>query len=92
MDKKTYAIGILAVTATLLLLGNLLVVQPDARANDAIKDRDYQMITAHAQQGGDVLYVVDNLTGQMAIFQWDAQRRVIIPKDVGPIESAFRAR
>ena len=29
------------------------------------------MITAQVQQGGEILYVVDNRTGLMAVFQWD---------------------
>jgi hypothetical protein len=92
MNKKTYAIGIMAVTACLLLLANILFQQPGAKAADAVKDRDYQLVTAHSQQGGDVLYVVDNRTGQVACFAWDPASRTIVFKDGGSVDKAFGGR
>jgi hypothetical protein len=75
MDKKTYTIGILAVVAALLLVANLMPsAEPAANASFAIKDRNYQLVTARATRGGELLYVVDNLSGQVAVFVWDNNR------------------
>ncbi len=67
MDKKTFSIGVLSITATLLLIANLFPM-PTAQAITAIKDRDYTMATTRSQKGGEVLYVIDNRTGQVATF------------------------
>ena len=65
MDKKTYTIGVLAIIATLLLIGNLIPT-PAAQATTTIKDRDYTLCTTRSQRGGEVLYLIDNRSGQIA--------------------------
>jgi hypothetical protein len=79
MDKKTYAIGVLFVTAVILLVANSFTV-PTARAY-SIKDRDYQLVTTAATEGGDSLFVTDNRTGMIAIFGWDPTARKIVLRD-----------
>lgn len=75
MDKKTYTIGILAVVAALLLVANLIPKsEPAANAAFSIKDRNYQLVTTRATKGGELLYVVDNLSGQVAVFVWENGR------------------
>lgn len=75
MDKKTYTIGILAVVAGLLLIANLMPkAEPAANAAFSIKDRNYQLVTTRATKGGELLYVVDNLSGQVAVFVWENNR------------------
>jgi hypothetical protein len=75
MDKKTYTIGILAVVAGLLLVANLMPNhEPAANAAFSIKDRNYQLVTTRATKGGELLYVVDNLSGQVAVFVWENNR------------------
>ena len=75
MDKKTYTIGILAVVAGLLLVANLMPKsEPAANAAFSIKDRNYQLVTTRATKGGELLYVVDNLSGQVAVFVWENNR------------------
>ena len=64
MDKKTFSLGVLSITATLLLIANLLPM-PAAHADTAIKDRDYTMATTRSQKGGEILYIIDNRTGQV---------------------------
>jgi hypothetical protein len=90
MDKKTFGIGVLSITAALLLIACLLPATP-ATAAFAVKDRDYQLITARSVTGGDVLYVVDNRTGMMAVFTFDNKARVMRPRKVGAIGDAFVA-
>ena len=65
MDKKTYAIGVLSIIATILFVANLSPVQP-AQAATAVKDRDFTLATTRSQRGGEILYIIDNRTGQIA--------------------------
>ncbi len=88
MDKKTYAIGILFVTAVILLIANSFTVR-QAQAY-SIKDRDYQLVTTAATEGGDSLYVTDNRTGMVAIFGWDPSARKIVLRDRKNIGDMFQ--
>ncbi len=89
MDKKTFAIGVMCVTALLLAIANLMPL-PAAHADTAIKDRDWTVVTSRLTQGGDGLYVVDNRTGLMAVFAWDPAKRIIQARDVKPVVDAFQ--
>jgi hypothetical protein len=89
MDKKTFAIGVLFVTAVILLVANSFTV-PKAQAY-SIKDRDYQLVTAAAVQGGDSLYVTDNRSGIIAIFDWDPAARKLTLKDRKSLGDMFQS-
>ncbi|HEX4125898.1 MAG TPA: hypothetical protein VHY37_14320 [Tepidisphaeraceae bacterium] len=67
MNKKTFTIGVLSITAAILLAANLLAPRR-AMADFAIKERVYTAVTAHVASGGDALYVTDNFTGNMGVF------------------------
>jgi hypothetical protein len=88
MDKKTFGIGILSITAALLFVACLLPGKP-ADAAFAVKDRDYQLITVPGVGGGDTVYVVDNRTGLMAVLVFDNRARVLRPKQVRAVADAF---
>jgi hypothetical protein len=88
MDRQTILISILSLTAG-FLLALLVVNQNVAEAQVAVKDRDYQVVTARIQGLGDGLYIVDNRTGQMAVFSYDPQTRSIRPRVVRPVIDAF---
>lgn len=90
MDKKTFAIGILSLTAVILFVANLLVQQPRAAAEMVIKDRDYQAVTANWQANDDALYILDNHSGMMAAFIYDPNLRSMVPRAVKPVMEAFR--
>ena len=87
MDKKTFGIGVLSITAALLFVACLMPVKT-ADAAFAVKDRDYQLIIAQGQ-GSDSIYVVDNRTGLMAVFTYDNRGRVLRPRQVRPVADAF---
>jgi hypothetical protein len=87
MDKKIFGIGVLSITAVLLLVACLMPVKT-ADAAFAVKDRDYQLIIAQGQ-GSDSIYVVDNRTGLMAVFTYDNRGRVLRPRQVRPVADAF---
>jgi hypothetical protein len=72
MDKKTCGIGILSLTAVVLMVAQFIPIGPaDAQAGLTIKDRDYSLVTARRGAGGEVVYVTDNRTGMMAAVVWD---------------------
>jgi hypothetical protein len=89
MDKKTYGIGVMSITALLLFVACLLPTPQRADGAFAVKDRDYQIITAKSSVGGDTVYVVDNRTGMMAVFGYDIKGRVLRLRQVRPVADAF---
>lgn len=90
MNNKTLAIVLLSVTATLLLLANIFLPEPTFAA-DAVKDRDYQMVSARIDIGGEALYVIDNRSGMVAVFSYDTSSRSILPRAVLPLMDVFGA-
>ncbi len=76
MDRKTFTIGILTLTAVILFVAQFLPVRT-AIANDSVGDRDYQLVTVRTQQGGDALYVFQRRSGNVAVFNWDPNDRRI---------------
>jgi hypothetical protein len=89
MDRKTLSISILSITAALLLAAHWFTPQ-SAKASEAVKDRDYQIVTARVQSGGDGLYILDNRTGQVAVFTYDPAARAVRARQVRPMTDAFQ--
>jgi hypothetical protein len=88
MDKKTYTVGILSLTAVILFVANLLVPSR-VQADFAIKDRSYQAVTARQQAGDEALYILDNQSGLMAVFSYDPSRKSLVVRAISPIQNAF---
>jgi hypothetical protein len=88
MEKKNFAISLLCLSAVILMLANYFAPQP-AQALMTIKDRDYSLVTARTQNGGDSLYVLDNRSGRVAVFSYDPARRTLVPRVVGEMNAAF---
>jgi hypothetical protein len=88
MDRKLLAICILTISAAALMIANF--VTPAARADVAVNSHDYQMVTSRLQGGGEALFIVDNRTGLMAIFAYDASARNLVPRSVRPVSDVFR--
>lgn len=91
MDRKTLAILILTVTATLMVAFSIVSPQP-AQAAVSVVGRDYQAATARAQGGGEALYVLDNKTGQIAVFLYDTKDKTVRVRDVRRVRDAFGGR
>ena len=87
MKRQNIAIVLLSLTAALLLAAHVLV-QP-AEAGEVIKDRDYQVVTAKISTGGDGLYIMDNRTGQVAVFTYDPASRGLRARQVRNVADAF---
>jgi hypothetical protein len=88
MDSKTYAIGILSLTAVVLFVAQFIPVQP-AVAGTAVRERDYSLVTTKSTAGGDSLYVADSRTGVVAVFTWDPGRRGVVIRDARMVTDAF---
>ena len=88
MDRKTFAIGILTLTAVILFIGQFLPVRT-AVAGDTVGDRDYQVVTARVQQGGDAVYIFQRRSGIVAVFSWDANDRRIKLRAVRSVQDAI---
>jgi hypothetical protein len=87
-DKKTFITGVLSLTAALLLVGNYFAPQP-AIATTSVKDRDFSLVTAAIQTGGDSLYVMDNRSGRVAVYSYDPSSRTIRPRGAGEMANLF---
>lgn len=78
MDKRLFTIGVLTLSAVILLVANL--IQPRiADASFVVKDNDYTAVTARIAKGGEALYVLDNRTGLMAVLYYDPNKRQVLP-------------
>ena len=92
LDKKTFWTGILTLGAIVLLAvhatqPNALLPTADARLT--VDNRDYAMATAEAVNGGEVLYVLEKRTGQLALVVWNNVTRQPVAVDVKPVGQAF---
>jgi hypothetical protein len=87
MKRQNIAIVILSITAALLFAAHVLIQPADAGV--VIKDRDYQVVTAKIATGGDGLYIMDNRTGQVAVFTYDAASRGVRARTVRNVADAF---
>ena len=75
VDKKTFVLGILTLSAAILLVANILAPR-GAVAMTTIYDKEtYQLQTGRISNGGEALYVTDNRTGMMGVFIYDPNRR-----------------
>ena len=74
MDRKTYAIGILSITAVVLFIAQFMPVRT-AMADDSVSDRNYTVVSSRGSQGGESLYIFNRGTGVVAVFTWDANDR-----------------
>jgi hypothetical protein len=92
LDKKTFLMGVLILSAAILAVGHLLVPQTPAIAATAVQNRDYQLVTAKIQSGGEALYVSDNRTGMVAVFQYNPTTRTVEPKKMRPLAEALGGR
>ncbi|HTL31243.1 MAG TPA: hypothetical protein VL282_18570 [Tepidisphaeraceae bacterium] len=91
MDKKTFSIGVLSITAAILFIAQFLPVR-SAEAATTASGNQFQMVTARVQAGGEGLYVVDNRTGLMGVFIWDSNSRRVQLRAVRNVADAFAER
>ena len=91
MDRKTFSISILSLTAAILFVATLFPAKP-ASADFAVKDlRGIQMISVSSQQGGEVLYVIEPTSSKVVILQYQPNTRDLRPVAIGDLNLAFGA-
>lgn len=76
VDQKSLAIGVLTVTACILFVGLMLVMQQPARAigmND--RSGDYIMLTQQVSNSGEALIVIDAAAQKMMVYGFDYNTR-----------------
>ena len=88
VDKKSFAVGVLSLTAVVLFVGNLMLPET-ASGSVAVKERDYTAVTGRTSRGGEALYLTDNRTGLLGVFQFDPGKRAITAVAVRPVSDAF---
>lgn len=91
MNRKTLSIVALSISATVLALACMVSPTP-ATADAVVAGRDYQAVTARMQTGGDALYVLDNKTGQLAVFTYNLKDNSFLARDIRPVRDAFAGR
>ena len=75
VDKRTFVLGILTLSAVILLVANILAPR-GAVAMTTIYDKEtFQLQTGRVTNGGEALYVTDNRTGMMGVFIYDPNRK-----------------
>ena len=89
LDKKTFVIGILSLSAVILVAANILMPHLADASYNTIKDNDYSMVTATAQQGGDVLYVTESRSGKMAALAYSPATHKLELLGMKPVQDAF---
>ena len=91
IDKKSFAVGVLSLTAIVLFVGNLMLPE-SATAAVAIKERDYTAVTGRTTKGGEALYLTDTRTGLLGVFVFDPGKRAITAVAIKPVAEAFTGR
>jgi hypothetical protein len=81
MDSKNFAIGVLSTTATILLVGVVLLYSrpDDVRADGMTASGGGYVVTVGNLTQGDeeLIYVVDASTDKMIVYRFDGNRRQI---------------
>ncbi len=85
IDRRTFAIGILSVTACVLFVGLMLLTQQPVQAI-GMNDRggDYLMLTEQISKSTEAVAVIDAAARQMIVYQFDYNnKRIDVLRQVG---------
>ena len=81
MDSKNFAIGVLSTTATILLVGVVLLYSrpDDVRADGMTASGGGYIVTVGSltQNDEELVYVIDASTDKMIVYRFDGNRRQI---------------
>ena len=91
LDKKTFTIGVLSLSAVILTAANLLQPQV-ADAAFVVKDNDYTAVTARVNKGGEALYILDNRTGNMVALTFEPGKGIVPLGQPRPLMDAFKKK
>jgi hypothetical protein len=89
MDRKTFSIGILSLTSLILAIACLFPAKP-ASADFAVKDVSrLQLVTVTSQQGGNILYIIDPVTGKILVLGYDVNSKLLRPMAGTTLDKVF---
>jgi hypothetical protein len=89
MDRKTFSIGILSLTSLILFVACLFPAKP-ASADFAVKDVSrLQLVTVTSQQGGNILYIIDPVTGKILVLGYDVNQKLLRPVSRTTMDKVF---
>ena len=91
MKSQQNAIKVLCVTALVLLAAVLFVPSP-SRGEDAIMNRDGDVLVATypSNNGNDALYIADTGKDAFLVLVWDNTARALQPTAVKRLSDGFR--
>jgi hypothetical protein len=89
LDKKTFLIGLLSLSALLLLLANILAPRVATANYETTHDNNYNIVTATAIGGGDAIYIQDKNSGIMAVYVFNPNVKTLVLMDAQPIQNVF---
>ncbi|MFO0973720.1 MAG: hypothetical protein U1A27_09820 [Phycisphaerae bacterium] len=74
IDRQTFAIGVLSITAAVLLVGILVVASlpaPALAVGQTDRGGDYLMVTSQFNTGTELVFVVDGAVGRMIAYAYN---------------------
>lgn len=80
MDRNTFTIGVLSITAVILLVGILVIgSMPAPAVAVGMNDRggDYLVVTSYVNTGTELVFVIDAATARMVAYTFDINARLI---------------
>lgn len=89
LDKKTFAIGILSLSAVILLAINIVMPRSADATYSNTQDNDFSMLTGSVVGGGDALYITDKRSGKMLVMVYNPTRKELSLADSATIQTIF---
>jgi hypothetical protein len=81
MNRETFAIGVLSITATILLVGVLVVVSlpaPAVALGELDRGGDYVMVTSQFMNNWEVVFITDGAVGRMGAYFYNLNTQTIL--------------
>ena len=92
-DKQNLTIGILSITATVLLVGVMVVMMlantPALAIGQTDRGGDYIMVTGQFTQNSELVYVTDAAAKRLNAYAYDPTRRDLILWDTQELAKVF---
>lgn len=96
IDIRTLAIAVLTITATILLVGlvviNTLPTQQAFGYGQMDRAGDYVVATGQLQDSTELVYITDAAVGRMAVYMYDYSRKQLRLLDGFDLRRGLRGR
>jgi len=89
LDKKTFAIGVLSLSAIVLIVANILAPRTASATYETTHDNDYSICTSTAPGGGDAIWITEKRSGGIAVFVYNPAQKTLQPMDSQLIQTVF---